>query len=807
MDKILLNGSWLLRRVGDDFKSVVSSVLPGDNYSALLSYELIPDPYIGDNEKSVQWVGEQSWTWFREFEISGELLQHRSVYLNIDALDTFGEIRINGCVACQSDNMFKRIRVEVRDLLQVETNTIEIIIQPPGREALAESVRQPFPLYVGGMNKIPHMNLIRKVQCHAGWDWGICLPVSGIYGEIYLQGVNEGRIEHVYAEQCHEEGACRIKVICEIIAEVEGVISLCFEFNGEIINKTENLLAGLNKVAADFQVNSPELWYPAGYGSQSLYELKVSTQEQVIQKRLGLRKLEVLSEPDEKGRGLVFRINGIDIFCKGANWIPMDALPWRQTPDRYEKLLGDAVAANMNMLRVWGGGQYESDIFYQLCDEKGILVWQDFMFACAQYPSTPDFLENVRGEIEYQVKRLRHHACIALWCGDNETIALIRLDKNEYRNLLNFERLNKTLRDTVSACDPERTFRPGSPCRGSDYYEEPFRDETQGDMHYWGVWHGSEGFDAFYRVQPRFCSEFGYQSFPAQSTVEWYAPEGSRNVTSPIMEFHQRSGVGNSKIVEMFSRYFRFPDGFANFIYLSQVQQAMAIKTGVEYWRTLRPHCMGTLYWQLNDNWPVASWSSIDYFGNWKQLHYHAKRFYAPVIATIIQTADAAELWVVSDLPRGFSGKLAVAQYDFAGKQLNAFDFDIDLDAGCSRCIQSFALEAFRRDSFLTLELMGKDMYQHENVHFFTEYKRCDLEVPVIELEFTSDHEIVFTTDKPAFFVFAELKGCPAVFSDNSFTLLPGKAKKIFLPEPAQIDLPVLKEKLTVRHLRGSYTE
>ncbi len=816
-----LASGWSLRADRADIPEIPARV-PGDNYSALLEAGVIPDPYFERNEDQVQWVRECDWIYSRDVVLDAGFLEQDSIFLNIDSVDTFAEIRINGQCAGRSENMFTRLRLEVKPFLHSGTNRIEIVLFSAVRRAEEENAKQPFfvPFCGGNCNRVPYLNLIRKAQCHGGWDWGITLLVSGLYGEISLRGVRRSRIEHVYTEQLHGEGVCNLNVTAELFAHRSGETEAAFTFNGETKTVPVVLTEGINRVSTEFSVSHPRLWNPAGYGEQNLYPLIVSTPDDRIEKKIGLRKLELVNEADDVGVSMKFRINGTEIFCKGANWIPMDAMPGRFTRDRYKRLLGDAAAVHMNMIRVWGGGIYENDAFYEYCDELGLLVWQDCMFACSQYPSQPRFLERVREELEYQVKRLRDHACIALWCGDNEVARGLTWWKNQkdyIRTLLNYDRFNQCVGRAVRDADPTRTFWPTSPCGGSsDALENP----QEGDMHYWEVWHSGKSFSSYYDVLPRFCSEFGYQSFPAAETVYSYAAEGHRNLTSPVMEHHQRNKQGNSRILEMFTRYFRFPDGLENMLYLSQAQQALAIKTGVEYWRHLKPVCMGTLYWQLNDNWPVASWSSIDYFGTWKQLHYQARRFYAPVIVTTFQNREnALEIWVSSDVQKKLSGSVKLSIFDFSGAELKSCSFPVEAGKGeslkiCALEIAQITDHPERCFAFLELELSGDgETFRHVNDHFFTEYKHCDLLPPEISAEFEAadtegkNWKLILNSRAPAFFVFAELRGIRTVFSDNSFTLLPNRPRELTF----QLDSPTTKEtlehSLVLYDLRSSYSE
>ena len=812
MNKIDLKGIWNLKQVGRE--NTVSAKVPGDNYSALLAANLIPDPYYGKNELNVQWIKDYDWEYSRNFEVTEELLKCTSIYLNTEILDTFAEIRINGKKAGTTRNMFKRHRLEAKKYLTPGINHISILFKSSAKEALRESAKQPLFVPQSGNSTIPHVNLIRKVQCHAGWDWGISLLVSGIYGDIYLNGVNEARIEHIYTEQVHNKNKCTVTACAEINAVKNQKIETVFTFNGKTKKISQAVNAGINLIKASFEINDPQLWWPAGYGDQPLYELTVKTADETLTKQIGLRTIKIIREKDERGTGMTFRVNGTDVFCKGANWIPVDAMPERHTPEIYRDLLESAAAANMNMLRVWGGGQYEQECFYELCDELGLLVWQDMMFACALYPSTDDFIENVKAELQYQIKRLKSHACLAIWCGDNECIGVLKWNAvsrdNPQTYLVNYDRLNRELEKVVSEYGPEYTFWPSSPCGGPGDFSDNWHDDSKGDMHYWSVWHGSEPFEAYFKVIPRFCSEFGFQSFPSREIFDTFGTAEDMNVFSPLMEHHQKCPKGNVNIISMFSRYFRMPEGFDNFLYLSQVQQALAIKTGVEFWRHLQPTCMGTLYWQLNDNWPVASWSSLEYGGKWKQLHYHAKRFYAPTASMIFQKNDELEIWSVNDSLKTQDFSVKATVYDFSGKELKTWAFETKVKAGGSRKLQTVKLEKIGfelNEAFMSVETMAAGLI-HVNTHFFKPYKACELPEAEVKTKVCKDNDefkVELSTDKPAFFVTLETPGIRGIFSDNSITLLPGRKVVLSFSPKQEVLLDEFKVALTVKHLRQTY--
>jgi len=815
MTRIDLTGTWTLQR--DDSSKMIPAMVPGDTHSALLAAGEISDPYWGKNELELQDLGNQDWSFTRTIEVTAELLEEDSIFLNFDVLDTVAEVSVNGKRVGDSANMFVRQRFEIKKQLVLGSNEIMVTLKSPVKAAKALIDKMPYAIPTGSAPVAsPHRNMLRKVQCHSGWDWGVCLMVSGIYGNTWLGATSAGRIESVVTTQAHCDEACKVTIECEVLAVNDLETELQVTCGTATTSKRVALTKGLNLIETTVTIDAPKLWWPNGHGDQPLYDLTVSVAGDEVRKRIGLRTIELVNDEDDIGLSMYFKVNGRPIFCKGADWIPCDALPARQTHDVYDDLLSSAVDANMNMLRVWGGGQYENDAFYELCDEKGLLIWQDFMFACSLYPATPEFLANVREEAEYQIKRLRDHACLALWCGNNENIAALKWYQesrdNRDRYLVDYDRLNEgVLGNAVDKLDPTRTFWPSSPSGGRGDYSDCFHDDSRGDMHYWEVWHGGKSMDSFYSVIPRFCSEFGYQSFPSAETIRSYAPDNQLNVTSPVLEHHQRNTGGNSKIIEMFSRYFRMPEGFGNFVYLSQVLQGLAIKTAVEHWRHLQPTCMGTVYWQLNDNWPVCSWASIEYGGKWKLLHYMAKRFFEPTIASAFQHADGTlELWVTNDEARERHCKVTARVFDFAGKILKEKVYDVTAPAGGAKCLekQDTGTWVEQRDAafmHLTLEVDG-EVFQNE--HFFTTYKQCEL--PEARIETSAKQEgdniaVTLTANAPAFYVSLEHEGIRGVFDDNCITLLPGQPRTLVFKPKGKVTATTLAEALTVNHLRGTY--
>ena len=814
MKTINLNGTWQLHNAQRSVE--VKATIPGDNISALLSAKKIPDPFWSDNEQKVQWVNQDDWIYEREFQVPASFLAEASASINIENLDTVATISINGRKVAQTDNAFVRYRFEVKKYLKPGLNKISITLSSAEREAKARAAKLPYPVpHSVYPVQSPHRNLMRKVQCHAGWDWGPCLMVSGIYGNIYVKAVSQARIEHVYTDQKHSRNEVAVTVHCEIESPEGGNVPFEVELGGQKISSVAKLKPGLNRLQKVVRIRNPKIWWPHDYGAQPLYDLVVRVGDDSLQKRIGLRTIEVVNENDKDGLSMVFLVNGAPVFCKGANWIPADALPQRQTRAVLDDLLNSATAAHMNMLRVWGGGQYETDDFYELCDEKGLLIWQDFMFSCSMYPATPDFLESVKLEAEYQVKRLRDHACLALWCGNNENLGAMtwfnEVKANRDRYIVDYDRLNEgVLGAAVRKHDPTHLFWPSSPCGGEGDYSANWHDDRRGDMHYWSVWFEGKPFSEFFTVKPRFCSEFGYQSFPSVESIRTYAPADQFNIVSPIMEYHQRNPGGNTRITEMMMRYYRFPEAFDKFIYLSQVLQATAIKTAVEHFRRLRPLCMGALYWQINDMWPVCSWSSLEYGGKWKMLHYFAKRFFAPLMVTSVPTEDGVEIWAVNDRLKPVEANLRVRVVDFSGKTLLSFGVKKRLPAGSSVLLKKYAIKNLvdhPTQAFLSFDLKaGGETASNE--HFFAEYKKCAL--PKVKIRTKTEaarsgFAVTLTADAPAFSVRLDVTGVRGEFDDNGFCLLPGEPKRVVFTPKEEVSLKQFGEKLTLCHLRETY--
>ncbi len=627
MEKLSLGGAWVLDIPGSPFPRVNATV-PGSVYHDLLTAGQIPDPFYRDNENEALKLMDYDFVYSRSFTVPQTLLACDAVLLRCEGLDTLATVTVNGCVAGHAKNMHRIYEFDVKSLLKPGENEISIRFDSPTRfikKAYAESVADGSS---DAMVGFPH---IRKAHCMFGWDWGPRLPDAGIWREISIIGVQTARIRDVQVLQFHEPGKVRLEVNTHI-TQVTGSAPVAVTVTAP--DGTEWTASGEKAV---IEIDNPKLWWPNGLGEQPLYTVTVTLGGNLDSwsRRIGLRTVTVTRNKDEWGESFCHCVNGVDVFAMGADYIPEDNLLPRVNPARTRRLLEDAKAANMNCIRVWGGGYYPDDFFYDACDELGLLVWQDFMFACAVYNLTDDFEENIRAEFLDNIRRLRHHASLALWCGNNEMEQFVAYgewvscpgQKADYIKMYEY-----IIPKILKAEDPQAFYWPASPSSGGSF-DEPWAG-NRGDIHYWDVWHGLKPFTDYRNHLFRYVSEFGFQSFPCMETIESFTEPEDRNIFSYVMEKHQRNASANGKIVSYLSQMYLYPAELTNLVYASQLLQAQAMQYGVEHWRRNRngEHCMGAVVWQLNDCWPVASWASIDYFGRWKALHYYEKRFFAPVL-------------------------------------------------------------------------------------------------------------------------------------------------------------------------------
>jgi beta-mannosidase len=715
-------------------------------------------------------------------------------------VDTVAEVRLNGRMVRRCGNSFRRWQDSVR--LRDGENTLEIRLASPVREAAKRQTAQPwFVPYHAGNCPIPNGNMLRKAQCDFGWDWNIALAPSGLLEAPVLRPKPDLSIGDLRIVQDHRPG----RVTLEVSAIFSGAAAdVTVRFCGQ--TRSLRFDGGSADHSFRFVITNPELWWPAGAGAQSLHELVLEAGRERLVRRLGLREIRLISRKDRTGRSFGFRVNGRDIFAKGANWIPADALSGRITREKTRDLLTSAVQANMNMIRVWGGGRYEADWFYDLCDELGLMVWQDAMFSCALYPADEAFLAEVDAELREQAARLAHHACLALWCGDNEMIGALtwfpESVKDRDRYLVGYDRLNRVIERAIRAADPAANWWPSSPSPGPMSFGDAWHDDSSGDMHFWSVWHEGRDFDHYRDVAPRFCSEFGFQSYPSLEVIRTFADPADLNIASPVLESHQKNKGGNARIAETMFRYFRFPASFPDFVYLSQVQQGLAIKTAVSHWRSRKPHCQGMLYWQLNDTWPVCSWSSLDYGGGWKLLHHMARHFFAPVIVSAVPKAGGLDLIAVSDRMEAVDLILESYAADMEGNFRDFGDMRIAIPPDRAVSVRHLPEGSLREGEVLVLAWRDSEGRRGGDIFAPKPWKSYELRKPDLAQAVRGSGDawqITVSAQKPAFFVALEADR-PGRFTDNGFAVWPGYDQTLlFTP-----DRPGPKPAFTLRDLHSA---
>ncbi len=818
---MVLDEGWTVSGV-DTFTAAVPATVPGTVHTDLLANGLIPDPFWRDNEERLQWIGEKDWIYRTTFQVESGFLEAEVVELVFQGLDTFAEVVLNGRSVLETDNMFRRWSVDVKPHLLTGENTLEVRFRSPLPPALAARAALPYPLPAGNDRGDPPSRVfVRKAAYHYGWDWGPRLITSGIWRPVELLAWSGARLSdvHVVTDSIRGQRAfLTARVTLEVTVteadrraaggEIPATVVLASpEGAFEPVSHQAVLVPGANHIAMSLTISEPELWWPNGMGEAHLYELETTLEPgrrgDALDSRFGIRTVELVTEPDSIGESFFFRVNGVPVFMKGANVIPLDHFSPRVTETDYRALFRDVSRAHMNMLRVWGGGIYEEDVFYDLADEHGILIWQDFMFANGMYPGDATFLESIQAEAGDQVRRLRRHPSIALWCGNNE------MDEGWQR--WGWARAYRTPEDSaavrgaydaifhgilprvVEQEDPSRRYWPSSPSLG---WGDP-ESLNRGDSHYWGVWHGREPFSVFWEKLPRFSSEFGFQALPPMATVEAFTEVSDRRLFSPIFLVHQKHPIGNELITEYMERDYSVPATFEDFVYVSQLLQARGMRTAFEAHRRAMPRTMGTLYWQLNDTWPVVSWSGRDYFGRWKALHYAAREAFAPLLLSIHQRGDTVEVWGVSDSLQEVRGTMALELMDFQGTSLWQAPVDVSLAPGAStllwkRGVGELLQEA---DPSRTVFLASMEEGPSPALHYFLPPKGLQLETPVIHLEWSEqDGASLLTLTSPVLAKDVYLRLDPTSsasgveFSHNFFDLLPGQPRTVRLDTDQSVE-------------------
>jgi beta-mannosidase len=763
----------------------VPLLVPGDVHSALLDQGEIPDPYWRDTEVSLDWVHETEWLACKSFDL--EIIPDgQRMVLSFETIDTIAEVSLNGHTLGQTASQYLRHDFDVTDAVKVGANLLTVRFFSNSTVAKQMAADSEFPIpHLQWNNRLPFYNHLRKAHCHAGWDWNIALSPFGLYGDVTLRTVSEVTLDDVMVRQTHSGTSVRLDVELHFTGHAVTTTTAQISCAGAVDTAEITVYPGDQTARLSLTIQDPELWWPVGLGAQTLYQLSITIGSETQTRPIGFRTVELITDADDVGNRFAFRVNGTEVFMRGANWIPADALPTRATPEAVRDLLQSAVDANMNMIRVWGGGQYEPDWFYDMCSEMGLLVWHDFMFSCSLYPAHDNnWLNLVEQEAHQQIMRLSSQPCMALWCGDNEVIGALNWypesKANRDRYLAIYARLNATLERAIDRLQPDVAFWPSSPSVGRLDFGDGWHVDTSGDMHFWDVWHSAKDFEHYRTVRPRFCSEFGFQSFPSNALIETFTTPEDRNVSSDVMEVHQRNPGGNARIVETIQRYFRFPEKFEDMTFLSQISHSLAMKTSIEFWRANKPRCMGTLYWQLNDTWPVASWASLEYGGGWKLTHYAARRFFAPVLVTAQPDPDSGDivLFAVNDTGAPVDLTIDCLAVPARGGERNLSIWKVTADPAQSIEIGRIAAGALDPQEFLYFTWSdAAGQHAGDNEYLPLRPKNYDLTAPNITVTQTGD-TITLETDVPAFFVTWKHGGSD-VWSDNGFTLLPGRPKVI----------------------------
>ncbi|MCH5191413.1 MAG: glycoside hydrolase family 2 protein [Oscillospiraceae bacterium] len=804
MQKYLLNGEWIMIREQTGEQYTVS--VPSDNYTQLLTAGVIKDPYYGTNEKDVQWIGKEKWSYERKFTLTAENMENKNILLSCDSLDTLCEVFVNGKSVGKGENAFIKYEFDIKSFVVEGENTVKITFDPPVEYAERLQKEKPLPKNFNGTDGIAY---IRKPACHFGWDWGPSIPLSGIIGDISVLCFNE-RLTDIEIRQIHENGV----VTLEITPVVDGEISV----SGTVICPDKTEIPFENK--SSITIENPELWWTrelSGKETQPLYTVTASAGGSTVTKKIGLRTITLDRNADKFGGNFCFYLNGTPIFAKGASWIIPDSLIGRCTNDTIDYYLDSAIQANFNMLRIWGGAYYGSDYFYERCDELGLLIWQDFMYACLMYPFyEDDFRENALREAEYNVKRIKHHPSLALWCGNNEietmfsympeTLKIVQWYKKFYYEIL---------AELAAKLDPDTPYIPTSPI-GSEF-RKCVTGDAYGDTHMWNVWHGQKPLKYYRKRMTRFCSEFGLESLPSTDAVRTFAEEKDMGLHTEVFNAHQKCRGGNRKMLFYLFEKFYEPQRFEDMIYCTGLIQKECISDATEHWRRNRGRCNGSLFWQYNDCWQAPSWSSVDYTGKWKPLQYHARKFFEPICISVEDGKRDFKIFGINDT-RG--DKNAVIVYRLStldGKTVYEKEITKTLKALSSVELASDSIgNANRKNVFLSVKMYIDGELVSERVKIFVPDRDLNLQGGTIKKTVTYENNtLTVKLLSPVFCrsVMVDIKDFRTPLSDNYFDLLPNEEKIITVKTDKEYktdevtikslaDIPVKKSKLQAKLYR-----
>ena len=806
----VLDKGWEFSQAGSN--EWMSARVPGTVHQDLLDHGRLPDPFYGMNEQKVQWVEKEDWLYRTVFTVTADQLKSDAAWLTFEGLDTYADVYLNGSLLLKADNMFVGHKLAVKDVLREGENRLMIRFRSPVEETAPQWDTDGFNYPADNDHSEKRMSVYtRKAPYSYGWDWGIRLATSGIWRPVKLTFCNGASIDDFFVRQqevteqvAKVDNQLEINNVTSTPKEAQVKVVYAYGEQADTLTRTVVLQPGKNSLSMPAWIEKPHLWMPNGWGDPALYTFtatvsvdgkEVASREEAI----GLRSIRVVMEDDKDGKSFYFEVNGKPMFAKGSNYIPGDALLPNMTGERYARLFEDIRAANMNMVRVWGGGIYEDDRFYEEADRNGILVWQDFIFACTTYPHDPTFLKRVSEEAVYNMRRLRNHASLAMWCGNNEIYEGMRYWgwKDKYSPVVWKEMtegydvlFRQLLPELVEANDPGRFYMHGSPYEANWGRPESWKIA---DSHNWGTWYGQKPFESLDTEIPRFMSEYGFQAFPEMKTIRMFASPEDYELESPVMNAHQKASIGNFLIKKTMALYYKVPEKFEDLIYAGLILQGQGMRHGIEAHRRHRPYCMGSLPWQLNDSWPVVSWSSIDYYGNWKAMHYQIRRAFAPVLVDAIKEGNNLSYYIMSDRLTDEELTLNLELMDFNGKVYRKQKVDGLLPANTSKLFYQEPVEQALagRDSATTFMHMvvksKKGEVLSDEIYYFAHPK--DQLLPKTPLHWQVKQkkgycEVTVKADKLARDIFIEVPVQGVRFSDNFFDLLPGQKKKVIITSP-----------------------
>jgi len=808
MNTICLDGVWELSCEEKGIKT--KATVPGCFHTDLLNAGIIDDPFYRDNEYNYMWLTELDFVYEREFDVPEKFLIKDKVMLEFDGLDTLASVYVNNQLVAKTENMHRRYAFDVKEFLTSEyPNIIKIVFDSVANycKERAGNNRGENP-----GDSLPGSEQVRKAMYQWGWDWGPKIPTAGIWRSVQLSAYETAKIEDVIIDQTHNDGHVDLTIKVTAANSSERFVKC----NVDIIAPDGSLVKTLKdemtkECILHTTIENPHLWFPASFGEQPLYTVKVSLIASEIDDeksfKIGLRELEIVQDKDKWGRTFYISVNGIPIFAKGGDYIPCDQFPSRVTEEHYREILTSTIEANMNSIRIWGGGIYESDIFYEICDELGILVWQDFMYACAHYPMTENMIKEYVEEAKDNVKRLRHHPSIALWCGNNEMEWFLynkwpKPDNDEYKE--DFEKLFYNLIARVCEReDPARTYIPASPF-SEKIFDDP-NGENSGDSHYWDVWHGKKPFTAYRDYFCRFMSEFGFQSLPSVETLKPVTLPEDRVMFSRIMDCHQKNPAGNDNIMFYLGKNHKLPDSFERLIYISQILHGDAMRYGVEHWRRNRNdfRCMGALYWQLNDCWQVASWASLEYDGQWKACHYMAKEFFKPILLSIEETETEAHIHITNDTIDDFKGAIEYSVWNTEGDILFEEQISAQAKPLSNTFVKTVDMTSYLKENnkykvFIVARLLDVD--DIEKTAFFAPAKYMELEKANVTIK-AENNALIIETNKPIFYAQVYVPDTHVRFNHNFFPMMPNKKYIVEVSKFDNLSINEIAQKAVVNYL------